>query len=1059
MGRIFRGLLAGALGIGVLFGSMGAAAAETVKDYEGHWAQNTIEKWLDKGLLKGFEDGSVKPDQSITRAEFMAIVNRSFEIASLFDKKEVPKITFSDVSATSWAYKEVAMAVGAGYVQGYNNKARPNAQITRQEAAVIISRLLRFELTQNKAEALAGFSDRGEVAAWSAGSVTALINADLMKGYPDGTFKPKKPLTRAEAVTLIEPMLQVSGGAEIFDHAGVYGGEDEQNRWTSETVVISADGVTLQNVTIVGNLLLDAGIGNGDVTLKNVTVRGTTTVKGGGGDSVHFINSQLGDVVVNKAGGAVRLVSEGTTSVKQVTVQTSAKLEESGVTGAGFTNVTVDQDLTSSGPFVLSGAFDTVNINAKAVMQLTKGSVAALSIGAAAGNASVDIASGTKVTKAVLDAFTKVTGTGQVETAILNDGAKGSSFNTKPLTIEGPQKDSLVITTASATPTPAVIIGGGGGGGGGIATATPTVTIAPTPAPTATPVPTATPASTATPVPTTPVKEIPLLQTYIIASPDATVTNAVYLQFDFSSIPESILKSTGTASYYITSTPIDDRDLRWELYNKRAFLTMSTLPYQYNPIYKMTVPSDYVGTGGDKYVTVVFRGKDGAAGYSTQKVNLHPSLTSSAANIAKLASGVTIERDKQMIDGSAKYSDIVDVSNVLSQNEEAAYYTITPKYVDTVAANHELSDLLSFSLRLYNQKRIRVVEAYNYTQPVDDIPLAVEVLKDLKTNIEQEYTIIFYDKTLQAISYYEGKVHLSDQLAVEAAKERISEIQGYSTTVLEAENSILKASNAYSVLSDAQKAQISQTDKDKLEKALGDLETMRHAGPLGSSLSQIYSDIRISDTEFNGTTIFAYNQYYPYTLRSETSFMSFYLTENPITLADIKGSKGIGIQPFADLAYLRKLDKKGDYYVTVVFYDKSLQPARYATQRITMSPNTPVWDGTAVQVKEGVSLLREYGNSLRMDYVTFKDYLKAHPEAAYFSFTTGSALNAAGKSFTAEQAVQQMNPYHPTDFSDTYYPMLFEDNQALNGKSEDYIIVFYDKNFKAISYYMGSLAD
>ncbi|MHA6532222.1 S-layer homology domain-containing protein [Paenibacillus sp. BAC0078] len=1057
MGRIFHGLLTGALGIGMLFGSMGAGAvaAATVKDYEGHWAQNTIEKWLDKGLLKGFENGSVKPDQSITRAEFMTIVNRSFEIASLFDKKEVPNITFSDVSSTSWAYKEVAMAVGAGYIQGYNNEARPNAQITRQEAAVIISRLMKFELTQNTTEALAGFSDRGEVAAWSAGSVTAAINAGYMKGYPDGSFKPKRSLTRAEAVTLIEPMLQVSGDEEIYDHSGVYGGSDEQHRETAETVVISADGVTLQNMTIVGDLLLDSGIGNGDVTLKNVIVRGSTTIMGGGGDSVHFINTQLGDVVVNKAGGAVRLVAEGTTTVKQVKAQTPVKLEESGATGAGFTNVSVDQDFTSSGPLVLSGVFDTVNLNAKAVMQLAKGSVAALSIGTGAGNSSVDMTSGTKVTKAVLDAFTKVTGAGQVETAVLNDGAKGSSFNTKPLTIEGPQKDSLVITTASATPTPAVIIGGGGGGGGSVATPIPTVTPTPTATPgsTATPVPT----STATPVPTSPVKEIPLLQTYIIASPDATVTNAVYLQFDFSSIPESILKSAGTASYYITSTPINDRDLRWEFYNKRAFLTMTTLPYQFNPIYKMTVISDYIGTGGDKYVTVVFRGKDGTVGYSTQKVNLHPSLTSSAANITKLASGVTIERDKQIIDRSAEYSDIIDVSNVFAQNEEAAYYTISPKYVDTAAANHKLSDLLSFSLRLYNQKRIRVTEAYNYPQPVDDIPLAVEMLKDLKNNIDQEYTIIFYDKTLQAISYYEGKVHLSEQLAVEAAERGINDIQGYSDA-LRAENSILKASNAYSALSDAQKAQISQNNKDKLEKALGDLETMRHAGPLGSSLSQIYSDIGTSNSELNGTTISVFNLDYPYTLRSETSYLSFYLTENPITLADIKGSKGIGIQPFSNLAYLPKLDKKGDYYVTVVFYDKNLQPARYATQRITLSPNTPVWDGTAVQLKEGVSLLREYGNGVRMDYVTFKDYLKAHPEAVYFSITTGSDLAAAG-SFTAEQAVQQINPYHSTNFSDTYYPMLFEGNQALNGKSEDYIIIFYDKNFKAIHYYIGTLND
>ncbi|WP_198015889.1 S-layer homology domain-containing protein [Paenibacillus sp. HW567] len=1056
MGRIFRGLLTGALGISMLLGSMGAgaAAAETVKDYEGHWAQNTIEKWLDKGLLKGFENGSVKPDQSITRAEFMAIVNRSFEIASLFDKKEVPKITFSDVSSTSWAYKEVAMAVGAGYIQGYNNEARPNAQITRQEAAVIVGKLLKLELPENTTETLAGFSDRGEVAAWSAGSVAAAINASYMKGYPDGTFKPKRSLTRAEAVTLIEPMLQVSGDGEIYDHSGVYGGTDEQHRETTETVVISAAGVTLQNVTIVGNLLLDAGIGNGDVTLKNVTVRGTTTVKGGGGDSLHFINSELGDVVVNKAGGAVRLVAEGTTTVKQVKAQTPVKLEESGATGAGFTNVSVEQDFTSSGPVVLSGVFDTVNINAKAVMQLAKGSVAALSIGTGAANSSVDMASGTKVTKAVLDAFTKVTGAGQVETAVLNDGAKGSSFNTKPLSVEGPQKDSLVIATASATPTPAVIIGGGGGGGGSVATPAPTPTVAPTP------VPTATPASTATPVPTSPVKEIPLLQTYIIASPDATVRNAVYLQFDVSSIPESILKSASTVSYYITSTPVNERDLRWELNNRRAYSTKSTLVYRSNPIYTMTVYNDYFGTGGDQYVTLVFRGKEGAVGYSTQKVNFPPSLTGYAANFTKLASGVTIERDKQMIDGSAKYSDIIDVSNVFAQNAEAAYYTITPKYLDTVASNYELSKLLSYSLRLYNQKRIRVVETYYYPQPVDDIPLAVEVWKDLKTNIEQEYTIIFYDKTLQAISYYNGKVHLSDQLAVEAAEERINEIQGYSDA-LRAENSILRASSAYSALSDSLKAQVSQTNKDKLEKALNELETMKHAGPLGSSLSLVSTGIQISGLELNGTTIGVYNQDYPYTLRSETSFMSFYLTENPITLADIQGSNGIGIQPFSDLAYLRQLDKKGEYYVTVVFRDKNLQPASYATQRITTSPNTPVWDGTAVQVKEGVSLLREYDDSLRMDYVTFKDYLKTHPEAAYFSFTTRSDLATAGKDFTADQAVQQINPYQSTaiSYTHTYYPIRLEDNQALNGQPEDYIIIFYDKNFKAIHYYIGTLTD
>lgn len=78
-----RKIVSVSLGFSLLFSLLSLASAATgnsVKDYESHWAQKQIESWLDKGWLKGFADGSVKPDQGITRAEFVTLINRSFDI-------------------------------------------------------------------------------------------------------------------------------------------------------------------------------------------------------------------------------------------------------------------------------------------------------------------------------------------------------------------------------------------------------------------------------------------------------------------------------------------------------------------------------------------------------------------------------------------------------------------------------------------------------------------------------------------------------------------------------------------------------------------------------------------------------------------------------------------------------------------------------------------------------------------------------------------------------------------------------------------------------------------
>lgn len=425
MGKKLRRAASVCLGLSLVFSSLGYVSAEAgsvVKDYEGHWAQKQIESWLEKGWLKGFEDGSVKPNQSITRAEFVTLVNRFFEIT------ESQPVKFTDLPTTGWVYEEFSKAASLGYINGYGDKVRPNDPVTRQEAAVIISKLMKFEDSLDLS-VLDQFKDRNQIAAWSESKVAGMINSGIMKGYPSGNFAPTQAMTRAEAVAIMESLNRPMGSEYHITQSGVVGSKNPAIQSSYENVTVSTYGVTLQNAVIYGDLLLDEGIGEGEFYLDNVTVKGNVVVKGGGADSIHFKNSILERVVIQKKGGVVRLVTEGTTKIINISVQSGTILQ---------------------------------------------------------------LGQGTTVTRIVLDAVTKVTGQGLLLSATVNDGAKGSSFEKKPDQVEGSQKDSISLPTPTVTP-PVVVApggssGGGGGGTGGSGGETPTTSPTPSPTPTPTPV-------------------------------------------------------------------------------------------------------------------------------------------------------------------------------------------------------------------------------------------------------------------------------------------------------------------------------------------------------------------------------------------------------------------------------------------------------------------------------------------------------------------------------------------------------------------------------------------
>lgn len=299
---------------------------KSVIDIQGHWAQKNIEKAINGGYAKG-SDGKFRPDDCITRAEFITLIN------NVFKYKEKSQSNFSDVSDKAWYQEQVKLAQAAGYANGYeDNTFKPQKNITREEAAVIMAKIIKSE--ENSNSFVDKFADKNQIASWSRNSIDYMVKKGYLKGYSDNTIKPKKNITRSEALTLI-----YNAVGTVLDKAGTYGKEEI----TEDHVLINASGVSLSNQTVEGDLFLSAGIADGDIVLEGVKVNGKTIIEGGGTNTVKISNSQLNEVIVNKANGKIRLLAEGKTEIKETKLLSGAKIEENLNNGAkGFDNVVLD---------------------------------------------------------------------------------------------------------------------------------------------------------------------------------------------------------------------------------------------------------------------------------------------------------------------------------------------------------------------------------------------------------------------------------------------------------------------------------------------------------------------------------------------------------------------------------------------------------------------------------------------------------------------------------------------------------------------------------------------
>lgn len=273
---------------------------------KGHWAYDTMME-LAKDRVFSPVTLDWEFDQQISRAAFVRLVNKAY------GNQVQSEIAFTDVTADSIYYKDIAMAVGSGMISGYpDGTFKPNAGITRQEAATILSKVTR------KDNVLVGvvnaFGDGNLVPEWSRDNMAWMIQNQYMSGYPDGTIGFERSVTYAEALAMVDNILGERMMAEMVDGGG---------RVINGNVSILQPNVTLSNMEINGDLMIGGQVGEGDVTLDNVKVNGRLLVYGGGENSIHLLRAIIKEMIVSKLDAPVRIVADEDSQVTDALVETS----------------------------------------------------------------------------------------------------------------------------------------------------------------------------------------------------------------------------------------------------------------------------------------------------------------------------------------------------------------------------------------------------------------------------------------------------------------------------------------------------------------------------------------------------------------------------------------------------------------------------------------------------------------------------------------------------------------------------------------------------------------
>lgn len=227
MRRMFGGLMAASLLLSAAPALSAGGGAAGLSDIGGHWAKAYIEEGVGAGYVAGFPDGTFKPDQPITRAEFLKL------LTAAMGQPAFPGAYSGFTQGTDhWAFAQghVQAAVRSGllFPPDYGADLGADVPIKRQEIVLATVRALGKSKLVDEQNAVLKVPDAASYAAWLKGWAAAALSDGIVTGYEDGSLGLERTATRAEALVMVQRVLAKVTASVAAEQAPV---NETSQRW------------------------------------------------------------------------------------------------------------------------------------------------------------------------------------------------------------------------------------------------------------------------------------------------------------------------------------------------------------------------------------------------------------------------------------------------------------------------------------------------------------------------------------------------------------------------------------------------------------------------------------------------------------------------------------------------------------------------------------------------------------------------------------------------------------------------------------------------------------
>lgn len=186
-----------------------------------YWANPFIAELARRDIIAGFPDGTFKPEQPVTRAQFAAIVRQAFKKSS-----ERSAIQFTDVPTNYWAASAIQEAYTTGFLAGYpGNRFEPDQNIPREQVLVSLANGLDYSPTGEATTALNQYySDANAISGYARSPIAAASERRIVVNYPNVKFlNPTETATRADVAAFVYQALANSGQVTAINSPYVVG--------------------------------------------------------------------------------------------------------------------------------------------------------------------------------------------------------------------------------------------------------------------------------------------------------------------------------------------------------------------------------------------------------------------------------------------------------------------------------------------------------------------------------------------------------------------------------------------------------------------------------------------------------------------------------------------------------------------------------------------------------------------------------------------------------------------------------------------------------------------